>query len=242
MEKEKTSLLEKLVPVLLIASIGLAFAVGILWQKVNGLQGSDKNEDQKVVAGDVRPTDSPEDLAEKVAEVTNEDHIKGDLDAKVFLIEYSDYQCSYCKTFHTTAQQVYDEYDGQVAWVYRHFPLDSIHPLARSAAVASECIATLGGNEAFWKFTDAVLAGGGDLSNLESLAVKAGVNSSAFKECLDKGEYEDDVEKDYQSGLAAGVNGTPGNIILNSNGEAWSIPGALPFAQLKTIIDQALGE
>jgi protein-disulfide isomerase len=91
--------------------------------------------------------------------ISEKDHVRGDRDAQIVLIEYSDFQCPFCSRFHPTAQQVVEEFNGQVMWVYRHFPLDSIHPVARKAAEASECVAELGGNDAFWNFVDTIFAG-----------------------------------------------------------------------------------
>lgn len=82
------------------------------------------------------------------------DHVNGDRDAKVLLVEYSDFQCPFCQRFHPTTKQVLEQFGKDVALVYRHFPLDQIHPYARPAAVASECVAEIGGNDAFWKFAD----------------------------------------------------------------------------------------
>lgn len=93
--------------------------------------------------------------AAKLIKVSDADHIQGSSDAELILIEYSDYQCPYCQSFHQTAKEAIESYNGRVAWVYRHFPLDSIHPAARPAAIASECIAKLGSKEAFWNFSDA---------------------------------------------------------------------------------------
>ena len=89
--------------------------------------------------------------------VISSDHFRGNKNASVKLIEYSDFQCPYCQRFHPTMQQMLSEYSDKVAWIYRHFPLDSIHPQARPAALASECVFELGGDEAFWKFADEVL-------------------------------------------------------------------------------------
>jgi len=92
-------------------------------------------------------------------EVTENDHIRGNTDAKVFFVEYSDIDCPFCKTLHVTMQSVVDNYDpGDVAWVYRHFPLTNLHPTAAVKAEASECIAELGGNDAFWDFLDILFA------------------------------------------------------------------------------------
>ena len=72
--------------------------------------------------------------------------------AELIVVEFSDLDCPFCQKIHGTLQQVVDEYQGKVAWVYRHSPIDSLHPKARKKAEATECAAELGGNEAFWKF------------------------------------------------------------------------------------------
>ncbi len=83
------------------------------------------------------------------------DHVRGNQNARFALIEYSDFECPFCQRFHPTASQLIADMDN-VKWVYRHFPLDSIHPQARELAKASECAAKEGGEEAFWKFADTV--------------------------------------------------------------------------------------
>jgi protein-disulfide isomerase len=95
--------------------------------------------------------------------ITDEDHIRGNQDAAVKIVEYSDFGCPYCARFHQTMKQVTNNYDAsEVAWVYRHFPIPQLHPQAPRLARASECAADLGGQEAFWTFADEVFAGGGN--------------------------------------------------------------------------------
>lgn len=89
-----------------------------------------------------------------LAPVTGDDYALGDPSAALTIIEYSDLECPFCKTFHATMQRVFDAYPGQIYWVYRHFPLDSIHPKARKEAEAAECAGELKGNDAFWKYID----------------------------------------------------------------------------------------
>lgn len=251
-EKAKTGgLLDRLVPILLLASIGMAFMVGILWQKVNSLeQGGSPSRalgEQVADTGDNPPPADTgpdqgklsEDQAAKVAAVDENDHVRGSSNAKVFLIEYSDYECPFCSRFHETAQQVVDEYGGDVAWVYRHYPLDQIHPKARPAAIAAECVAEIAGEDAFWSFTDAIFADATRLDDLEGLASSVGA-SSGFAACLDSEKYDDDITKDLTEGTNAGVRGTPGNFIVNQNGDTWFIPGAYPFDQIQPMIDEAL--
>lgn len=99
----------------------------------------------------VQPT-----VAEEIRGVQNDDHIKGNPNAKIVIVEYSDTECPFCKQFHETMNRVISEYGaaGDVAWVYRHFPIPSLHPKAPKQAEALECAAEQGGNEMFWKYTD----------------------------------------------------------------------------------------
>lgn len=90
----------------------------------------------------------------KLKPVSADDHIRGDKNARILLVEYSDIQCPYCKRFHPTVNRALSDYNGQIAWVYRHFPLEGLHPLARPAAEATECAASMGGEDAFWKMLD----------------------------------------------------------------------------------------
>lgn len=195
-----------------------------------------------------QPTQAGEvaDKAVSVAPLRDNDHIKGDRNARVLLFEYSDLECPFCKRFHPTAQQAVDEYKGQVTWVYRHFPLDQIHSKADKEAEAVECANELGGSDGFWKLTDKIYEvtpsnNGLDLETLPDLASQVGLDKNSFKTCLDSGKYTEYVEADYQSGIKAGIQGTPGNILLDTKtGKTLSIPGAVPYDSLKSSIDSLL--
>lgn len=245
---DSKDLLEKLVPVLLVLTIGLAFAVGILWQRVSDMQTGTTRQAGVQDAGNqpTQPADGKlsEEQANKLPEVTDQDHIRGSLDARVFIVEYSDFECPFCSRFHPTAQQALNEYGDDVAWVYRHFPLDTLHPRARPAAEASECVADIAGNDAFWVFADYLFENQETAlseSGLETAASEAGVDTAEFNECIESGKFAQTVEDDYQEGLTAGVTGTPGNFIVNQDGEVWALPGAVPFENLQSVIDEALG-
>ena len=180
--------------------------------------------------------------------VTKEDHVRGDRNAPVTIVEFSDMECPFCKQFHATIGQIMKEYgnDGRVAWVYRHFPLDSLHPIkARTGAEATECVASLGGEEAFWKFLNRYFEitpsnNQVDLAILPTLAKETGVNETAFNECLTKKTFAERVEAQVQDAVAAGGEGTPYTVIIGRNGKRFPISGAFPYAQVKKIIDEAL--
>ena len=246
---------------LMVVVIALAFAVGVLWQKVSDLSkpstGGSPVANNNAAAVPQAPTSGKleESAAAKLPLVSSlsesvepssgqalreKDHLRGSKDAQVLLIEYSDFQCPYCASFHPTAQKALAEYGDKLAWAYRHFPLDSIHPSARPAANASECMAELVGEEGFWKFADEVFANPAGLTDLSATAVKLGVNKAAFDACLSEKRYDEIVNSDYQEGIDAGVAGTPGNYIVNSKGEVWKLPGAVPYESLKQTIEEAL--
>lgn len=251
-KKLSNNFFERLFPFLIVFIIVLAGVVGYLFNEVNNLK---KTRVANVTTSIEETNNSPpemvsgklsEEQAKKLPSISDDDHIRGSRDAEVFLVEYSDLECPFCKRFHPTAQQAVDEYKGRVAWVYRHFPLDSIHSKARAEAIATECAAELGGNDSFWDLVDKIFEvtpsnNGLDLATLPTLAAQIGLNESFFKACLDEERYKDRVEEDYQGGLKAGVTGTPGNFVVNKKGEVWFVPGAVPFENLKPIIDEALG-
>ena len=176
----------------------------------------------------------------------DDDHVRGNRKARILLFEYSDLECPFCKRFHPTAKQVVDAYKGQVAWVYRHFPLDQIHSKADKEAEAVECAKDQGGDDAFWKMTDKIFEvtpsnNGLNLDDLPKLAGEVGLNQNTFKTCLDSGKYAAHVEADYQGGVKAGITGTPGNILLDTQTQKTKlIPGAVPFDQFKVAIDDLL--
>ena len=181
---------------------------------------------------------------DNVKAVSDKDHFRGKLDAPIKLVEFSDLECPFCKSFHATMNQAIKDYDGKIVWVYRHFPLDAIHPMARPSAEASECVSALGGNEKFWAFIDNIFENGvpSDESGLAKIAESVGVKKDEFVKCLDSNKYDQEVEDDYQDGIATGVQGTPHSILITANGKKFEVNGAQPFANVKKIIDLALQE
>lgn len=93
-----------------------------------------------------------------IPKVSEADHLRGSANATIVLVEYSDFECPFCQSFHPTMTQIMAEYGDRVAWVYRHYPL-AFHPQAQKAAEASECVAKLSNDETFWQYADSLFAG-----------------------------------------------------------------------------------
>lgn len=177
--------------------------------------------------------------------VDKTDHIRGSNGASVTMIEYSDLECPFCKRFHPTMQQLLADYKGKVRWVYRHFPLAQLHSKAPKEAEATECVAKLGGEEAFWKYVDKIYEitpsnNGLDPAQLPKLAGEVGVNVAAFQKCLDSGEMTAKVAANEQDALNAGGQGTPYSILITKDGKKVPVSGALPIEQIKSLIDPLL--
>ena len=188
----------------------------------------------EVAINDNDPTPTAPTPSAKVdIEIKDTDHIRGDKNAPVTIVEYSDFQCPYCAKFHKTLNQVMKNYKGEVNWVYRHFPLD-FHEYARSAAEASECAAD---QNKFWEYNDALFKNQADIDEeiFAKLAKDLKLDVGKFNKCLDSGKYTDKVESDYQSGVDIEVAGTPGAFINGTR-----LKGAVPYAELEGEIEELL--
>ena len=182
----------------------------------------------------------------KVAPVTEKDHVRGNPNADILIVEYSDYECPFCKNFHETMQKLVKEYGstGKVAWVYRHFPLEQLHVNAPKIAAASECVAEQGGNDAFWKFTDLVFGERAvnektDMSKLPQYAEKAGVDKNKFELCFSSNKHDTTIKDAVTAALATGARGTPYSILMVGDQQG-VINGAQPYEVVKQMIDNVV--
>ena len=186
---------------------------------------------------------------DKMRPISAADHIRGNSNAPVTIVEYSDTECPFCKRFHETVKQVMDEYgkDGRVAWVYRNFPLDQLHPKAQSEAVALECAGDQGGNDTFWAYTDRLYEvtpsnNGLDPVELQNIAKYVGLDVAQFNTCLTSGTFTKRVQDDVQNAAATGGNGTPWSIVVSKSGKKYPLSGAQPYEAVKKLIELALQE
>ncbi|OGY52347.1 MAG: hypothetical protein A2951_01765 [Candidatus Buchananbacteria bacterium RIFCSPLOWO2_01_FULL_56_15] len=230
----------------LLGGLGVMFAVGFFILLGIMMKGEGSNifaptNTNQAVAAPTAPTPTPAEPTPtgQPPAVSASDHAIGPENAKVTLIEFSDIQCPYCSRFHPTVKQLLTEYPNDIRWVYKHFPLSSIHPMAQSAAEASECLAEQKGDDGFFAYLDALFAQqdslGRDLYVTE--ATKLGANEAQFTDCIDSGKYKSRVSADYQQGLQAGITGTPGSFINTQ-----VVRGALPYEQVKVMVDAELAQ
>lgn len=184
--------------------------------------------------------------------VSSDDHILGNLNAKVVVVEYSDLECPFCKMFHNTMHTIVEQNNGNVAWVYRHFPLyqgsperPPLHPRALKEAEATECVAELAGNNVFWQYTDKLFEitnsnNSLDPTQLLIIASMVGLDLDAFNACLASGKYKESIDKSIEEGSRAGVQGTPKSFILKKGKLVDTIDGAEPLEIVTQKIENAL--
>lgn len=187
------------------------------------------------------------DKSSLVRPVGASDHIFGNPAAKVVIVEYSDFDCEYCKNFHETLHQIIanEGANGQVAWVFRQFPLLEIHPNTLSHARATECIAETAGNSAFWTFADALFKSQPvDSSQYGTLARTAGISGDAFARCYASppATITERIMADRQNALDIGAQGTPYSVIIVAGKPATVINGIYSYIEMKQLIDQALAQ
>ncbi|PIS08760.1 disulfide bond formation protein DsbA [Candidatus Beckwithbacteria bacterium CG10_big_fil_rev_8_21_14_0_10_34_10] len=234
----------KITPILIAALIFAAFVSGSLWNKVRNLE-SEKEEqkaEEMVQAPEAAPEEPQvlgvEDQAEIVAEAAA---VKGLDGAKVTIVEFSEYQCPFCKRYVDSAyKRILDEYGEEIRYVFRDYPLP-FHPNAQITSEAARCAGEQGD---YWSYHDKLFEDQETWSNLDSpketlvgYAGTLGLNQANFQTCLNNGTYIQAIKDDVSLGQKMGVSGTPTFFI---NGQ--KLVGAQPFENFKTTIDQELAK
>lgn len=190
---------------------------------------------QPVAAAPGNDNNAPAAPTKQNITISETDHIRGDKNAPVVLVEYSDFECPYCVRHYPTMQAIFAKYGDKIAWVHRNFPL-SFHAQSMPAALAAECSSEQG---KFWEFADKLY---GRLDSEElgdsmytKIAGELGLNTQQFSDCYTSGKYRSKIQAEQDAASAYGVDGTPATFV---NGIL--VSGAIPQAQLETAIDQAL--
>lgn len=229
---------------LVILLIVGAFLLGSLTTKVQYLENGGSIAGAKQATGQTdnqAAVPQAQPAAENIDPVDDGEHIKGNKNAKIALVEYSDLECPFCQRHHPTMSQLLDEYGDKIKWVYRHYPL-SFHANAAKEDEASECVAQLGGNDKFWEYIDKIFerttsnGTGFALDELAPLASEIGINQSQFQECLDSGRHKNHATEN----LSKYQFGTPTTFLVNDKGESKKIEGAVPIDTFKAAIDSML--
>lgn len=232
MDKKNTAIFS-----LVIVLAAVVIVAGILFSR---LQPETYNQEEQ-----------EEPVQYSIEPVTNEDHIIGNPNADVILIEYSDLTCAHCREFHPTMKRLIQEYGktGNFAWVYRHFPsVDAVtgeKTISKTASIAAECINEQVGPTAFWDFIDGVLTklpAGFSENDLRNFAIELGAEEESYDTCLVGGRFEEKIQRNIDDGLEIYKYdpnfGTPYNIIITKTGTQMEIIGAQPYDLIEQIIMQ----
>lgn len=197
--------------------------------------GKNSKADANINAAAVIPykSASPSPVAAQVQSfnIVSTDHVRGNFDAPVTLVEFSDFECPFCQKQYQTLKKLMAEYPKKIRLVYKHFPL-SIHANSQKAAEAAEAANEQG---KFWEYHDKLFENQSNFStdNFKKWAKEIGLNSERFNSVLDSGKYAQKVKDDFQEGISKEVQGTPATFI---NGQL--ISGALSYDTFKQIIDR----
>ncbi len=194
-------------------------------------------EDFPTDGGDLNNSDGGDNV---VQVSVDDDAVKGDPNAPVTIVEFSDYQCPFCgRHFRETLPQIISQYvdTGKVKIVFRDFPL-GFHEKAEKAAEAAECAGEFG-DAKYWEMHDKLYNNQDalDVDDLKSYAVELGLDATQFNDCLDSDKMADEVQADIDEGSSYGVSGTPAFFI---NGIL--VSGAQPFSEFEKIIDAELAK
>lgn len=184
----------------------------------------------------------------EIRPINETDHVLGNPNARVIIVEYSDTECPFCKEYHKTLRALMTNYgsDGKVLWVYRHLPIVELHSRAPKEAEAQECAAEIGGNAKFWEYTNRIYEvtpsnNGLDPKELINIGKQVGLPSDGLQTCIDSNKYAARVQDDINEAFNAGAQGTPFTILLDTKtGDTYPINGAYPYSELKRIIDLIL--
>lgn len=178
--------------------------------------------------------------------VQADDHVLGNPNAPMVFIVYSDFACPFCKDYHSTMKRLIEFYgkEGKIAWVFRHIPLVQLHPQAPLHALASECVAKEGGNDAFWLYADSLFElitpeTVVDAAQLTELAEKVGVPRAAFVSCMRSNELMAEVERDFQEAVDAGATASPFTVVMTPY-QRLSLEGEQPFRVLAGAVQASL--
>ncbi len=232
---------------LVILSFGLSIASLIISFKLSSQKTNQDNDKLEATIGENLPSqNNPTADQQQLAgggnatiqnfDISNDNHVRGNFNAPVTLVEFSDFECPFCERIFPTMNKILGDYEGKVRLVYKQFPL-SFHPNAQKAAEASECASEQG---KFWEYHDKLFenqSSGFSVDKFKQWANELSLDDAQFNSCLDSGKYAQKVQADAQEGQQKGVTGTPATFV---NGQL--VVGAQPYETFKQAIDGLLNQ
>ncbi len=188
-----------------------------------------------VTQGEAAPSGEGGSKFDLVSQITEADFVRGGEKADITIIEYADFSCSFCAKYHPTLQKIVAESEGKIRWVYRHLPIFNM-----DAAVASQCVGNLAGDNAFWNFADTMYQNrekyGAEYYKI--LALAEGIDSAAYDACITDPIVKSKIQRDFsQAKILLGLDATPYSIVIDKSGQEFSFAGALPYEDVKSVLD-----
>ncbi len=219
-----------------IVTAGVLIAIAIIFGKGSNTQEKNKN---------IKTVPEVEQTTKNIS-INKNDPIRGDIqNADIVIVEYSDSDCIFCERFHGTMKSLLELSSVKVAWVYRYFPITSLHPNAKNEALALVCVKELGGNDTFWKYLDEIISitvsPDKSYAMLEKMAKDQGIDKDLFSKCVASESSSKVIEDQVLEAQSLGAQGTPFSVVINTkNGKQVAVPGAYPIEEMKKIIDNLL--
>lgn len=233
-----------------VSIITAFFAGSYIGLKSEQLTKSELNEAIAKLESKIVKTQQVEQPKVQPMEIsTDDDPVRGNQDAPLTIVEFSDFQCPFCARFQIqTLPLILEQYveTGKVKFVYRDFPIQNSHPNAMPAAAASECAHE---QDKYWEYHDMLFENQSVWNKVEitsaivifkEFATELNLNQEQFDSCLDSGKYIDEINNDLTDGRNYGVTGTPGFFIGNDEVGFVKLNGAQPFEAFKSLIDSQL--
>ncbi|MBI2021875.1 DsbA family protein [Candidatus Daviesbacteria bacterium] len=237
----------------ILISVSILISGGVI--KVKNFKGSSNTTAQQtqIETTDDNTLGETTDNSKPVKVALDDDPVLGDKNAPITLVEFSDYECPFCKRhFDETYPQLIKNYidTGKVKLVYRDYPLSFHDPMATFEAIAADCSKEQGGDEAYFKFHDEIFkrtkSNGNGLSkdDVYKISDDLGLNTANLKACTEAEKYKEEVKKDLDYGSTIGVSGTPtffiGKSAADGTVEGKPIVGAQPYSVFQSEIDSFL--
>lgn len=231
-------------PIIII--LGILIVAGAFYYQSKNPSSGEPKEGASTELSKLLPATEGTNL-DKFRAVDATDKVRGSANAPIKLVIYTDLECPACKYFHQQVKKIENKYvtTGQVAVVYRNFPLDQLHSKARTEFLGAECVNETGGTEKYWQFIDKIFEitpsnDGLDLSKLGETAKALGVDAKTFDNCMKTEKYAGQIQKNVEEAIALGAQGTPFFVLVAPN-QTIPVFGGVPADRLSAVFDLLLG-